>query len=199
MRSAILVGLLLSVLFSTPARCDSDGCFCSSANLLAYELSLAEKMAGHHVLYVVFLGGKEGISKPKTLALPRFQVHGMKCSQDKVELIGWDRRYVVAVSRSKLALIKEEPSPHPGSTLGAGYVSDNLGMVSAVTRGAMPRAQVIPLPANDPDSTYALRITGERQSLCKLRVTITIIQNRRHRRAKTLTIFDDQVSIECGE
>ena len=194
-----LLAILLSVTLYTMGECDSDGYFCSSNDFLAYELSFSQESAQGHQLHVVFLGGKEGISKPRSLQLPDFQVHGMKCQQDQVELLGWDKRYFVAVSKSKITLLKEDPLPAPGALPKEGYVSDNLGMESPVTRAEMPKMHVFTLPSTDRSSTYAIHITSERLKNCRLKVTSTLVQSKQEKTIKKLKVCEGHIPIECGE
>src|SRR5882762_2732221 len=102
-RSAVLVGIGVSAL-AAPVRADEDGSFCIGPNYIAYELSLSVTPGQReHALYVVSLTDSGGIGRPSKIGLPRFQVHGLRCTGTSVELLGWDSLYTVPVGRTGAA------------------------------------------------------------------------------------------------
>ena len=117
------------------AIADSDGYYCAAPGMLAYEISMSEHpdavptptkegLAGHR-LYLVFYGDA-GIEDMIWVDLPAFQTHGMRCSNEAVILLGWDKVHIVALDPrhqprllAPVARLTREPI--------AGFVSDNLG------------------------------------------------------------------------
>lgn len=146
--NALLLGLAL-LLVAGAASADSDGYFCSGAGYLAYELREWSAPERRHVLKIVFVGGADGISDPRTVALDDFQLHGMKCDPDRVVLLGWDRSYTVALSdRNVLAITSVDARA-------AGDVPNDY-RVESFTGTRRSRSLTIPSPR--PEHRYRLEI-----------------------------------------
>lgn len=88
-----LPALFVVAFIAVAARADSDGSFCAGRSYLAYEL----RAAGTHTLVVL----REAQLEQVEVALPDFQVHGMRCGDDVVELAGWDVTYAVELSSGR--------------------------------------------------------------------------------------------------
>ena len=83
------------LLLAAPTWADSDGYYCIGPDYLAYQFGLAAPPMAPHHLYVVRLGGKDAMSKPATIEMPQFQVQGMHCGGDAVQLEAFDGLYTV--------------------------------------------------------------------------------------------------------
>ncbi len=101
MKSTILALALFSLtaVFPMLSRADSDGYSCASKGYLAYELreGLTPGVVGH-VLRVVRFEPERGVYVAGEVSLPDFQVQGMTCSQDRVEILGWPKvftKYII--------------------------------------------------------------------------------------------------------
>jgi len=85
-------------LLSTPAHADSDGSFCTGNGYLAYELYSANESS--KVLRIVRFDSSRGIYAAGEVTMNSFQVHGLFCKADRVEISGWSNafeQYTVAV------------------------------------------------------------------------------------------------------
>jgi hypothetical protein len=79
------------------AYADSDGFFCAGRGYLAYETHFTAG-ASEHVLHVVRFSRTDGIAQEQRIHLADFQVHGMSCSEGRIELAAWSTRYFVDLS-----------------------------------------------------------------------------------------------------
>ena len=101
------LGLLLGMTVVS-AQADSDGYYCSGDDYLAYEFRFTDGGTTHR-LYLVRFSAEEGMAGPVELSLPEFQVHGMRCAEDSVEVLGWDSVYRVDLrDRTRPRLAGEE-------------------------------------------------------------------------------------------
>jgi hypothetical protein len=74
-------------LFPSLAHADSDGYYCIGPGFVAYELSSSGAASGHW-LHIVRVSASKGIVRLPPIALPEFQVHGMTCRENAVDLDG---------------------------------------------------------------------------------------------------------------
>lgn len=146
-----IAAVLLCLSLSLPALADSDGAFCISEGYLAYELASWSSPEKKHVLKVVRVG--EGIEDPVTLVLDDFQVHGMRCKSNEIEVLGWDKHYSISLSRHGVPTIKSVQPRNPGAP--ADFGVDSLEGKS--------RALII--PTKQGTQKYALRIVGSGANL----------------------------------
>src|SRR5688572_26411117 len=79
------------------ALADSDGYYCVGNGFVAYEMASSQP-GGRHVLHIVRVARGSGISRMPPIALDNFQVHGMTCRENGVDLHGWTTRYSVELS-----------------------------------------------------------------------------------------------------
>jgi hypothetical protein len=113
---ALLSACFLAVQPST-AFADSDGQYCVGPGYIAWETRFDERGKGHE-LHVVRVTAARGIERLAPIALDDFQVHGMTCGADTVDLHAWTARYSVqitdlartSVSRSEAAYDASEAS-----------------------------------------------------------------------------------------
>ncbi len=124
----IPAGLLLSTLFFTTgsARADSDGYFCGGPGYLAYQFSGLSIPGQDHTLFVLELDPERGISAPRQFALEPFQVHGMRCLDDAVDLLAWDRIYRIDLAPQDHPRI-DQVEPQPEDSIFPDFTSENLG------------------------------------------------------------------------
>ena len=107
------LALVVSLFAASGAVADSDTYYCTSPGYLAYELREWSAPEKRHVLKIVFVGGAEGISEPRTVPLEDFQLHGMKCESDRIEIIGWDRKYTIALPALQITSESKEAGAPP--------------------------------------------------------------------------------------
>ena len=98
---------------------------------------------------VIFVGGVDGISDPRTVPLDDFQLHGMKCEPDRIVLLGWDRSFTVALAdRSAPAITSVE------ARAAADVPNDYRVESFTGTR----RSRSLTIPSSRPEHTYLLEI-----------------------------------------
>lgn len=193
--------LVISAIGIANAKADSDGYFCSSPTFLAYEFSFSKEPVDQHRLYVIHFGDAT-IPETQWLTVPAFQVHSLRCFSDRVEIIGWDKRYIYSVSLNGIKPVGEENLPIPGK-LPEGFVTNpgNLGGFSPVTRGTMPSAYTYTLTTGRPDGNYEIRLQRRQtDNPCLPVVESTLIKAAdKNRVIATRTLYNGTVPIECGE
>jgi hypothetical protein len=87
-----LIVLLLA--FSGTAFADSDGYYCVGRGFIAYQFGFAAPPARQHRVYVISFG-PSGMTSPAVLELPQFQVHGMLCANQVIQIAAYDAIYTV--------------------------------------------------------------------------------------------------------
>jgi hypothetical protein len=104
-----ILGLLVMatiVFLPKPAAADSDGYYCVGRDYLAYETRFVTTPSKHN-LYVVHLCGAAGIMAAPPIAIDDFQVHGMRCLPNVVELMAWNGIHSVDISASAKKPMKD--------------------------------------------------------------------------------------------
>ncbi|MGH7460797.1 MAG: hypothetical protein ACREMA_07185 [Longimicrobiales bacterium] len=88
---------------------DSDRYYCVGPGYIAYQFGMAAPGKAPHRLHVVrYPGGR--IASADSIQLPQFQVHGMRCRADGVDVVSWDAVHSVAFdARGRLARSTEAP------------------------------------------------------------------------------------------
>jgi hypothetical protein len=151
-----VVLVALSALAVVPVSADSDGYYCVGPGFIAYQFSGVSVATNGHVLTVVRVGEEPGIGEARTVTLPGFQVHGMKCNHDSVELRAWDAVHVVDLSDPGRPRVGPVASI-PRETLLQGFRSENLGDWS--------RPAVVPIDAADSEHGYELVIRKQEEEI----------------------------------
>ena len=162
--------LIAAVGLSSAARGDSDGYYCAGHGYLAYQWNGLSVPTDGHVLHIITLDGRN--DEPSEVSLERFQVHGMKCSRDRVELRGWDAIVSVALSKTGRGVFEGKRTLDERDPVG--FTQSNLGdlSVSGVTK----------LDAADPAHVYELVIEKSEQGLEGVilhRTTTTLVRRNR--------------------
>jgi hypothetical protein len=106
------------LLLAATACADSDGYYCVGRNYVAYQFGLAAPPVRPHRVYVIRLGGVEGIAAPATIEIPQFQVHGMACSDSTIRLEAFDALYTIHLDQLRRPVTYtverwEDPRNHP--------------------------------------------------------------------------------------
>jgi hypothetical protein len=125
MRRGWLLTTAAVLLFPSLAHADSDGYYCLGPGFVAYELSFSGAASGHW-LHIVRVSAEKGIVRLPPIALSEFQVHGMTCRENGVDLNGWTIRQSVSLDHDEQATVTSiavEPSPK-------GAQQQNLGMLA---------------------------------------------------------------------
>lgn len=124
MRRGWVLATAAVLLFPGLVHADSDGHYCLGPGFVAYEMRSSEA-APRHKLHIVRVSASKGIVRLPPIALPEFQVHGMTCRENGVDVDGWTTRHRVALDSNGQATITStavEPSPKGAEqrTLGMG-------------------------------------------------------------------------------
>lgn len=196
--STVTLLALTSLGLADRAQADSDGYYCVGPNYLAYEFSLSLP-SGEHRLYVVPLGGSE-IGQPAVIPLPQFQVHGMRCRPQDVQLLGWDSLYTVSLTPATQPALQGSASWYPAGTVPPDFTPGNLGALSnAVRVGA---ADTVRLALASQAETYllAVEVHLDPKNECRYHVTTKVLYlgSRSHPK-QSRTIFEGTAPRECGE
>lgn len=152
-----LLFLVLSCGIVRVAFADSDGYFCISKGYIAYELRPWSVPENRHVMRIIRVGGKEGISEHVSVLLDDFQLHGMKCESDKVIIFGWDNRYTID--------LKEGTGPKVVSVepLEANRIPGEFQVPTFRYVGT----KLLEIPSQDIDRQYQLQIQSRERSRIK--------------------------------
>lgn len=180
------------------AQADSDGYFCVGPDYLAYEFSLSLQ-SGEHRLYVVPLGGSE-IGQPAVIPLPQFQVHGMRCRPQDVQLLGWDSLYTVSLTPVTRPALQGSASWTPAGMVPPDFTPGNLGALSNAVR--VGTADTVRLALASQAETYVLAVEVhlDPQNACRYHVRTTVLHlDSRNRPMQSRAIFEGTALRECGE
>lgn len=158
------------VALATAAQADSDGYYCAGRGYLAYQWNGISVPTDGHVLRIVALDGQG--AEPFEVSLESFQVHGMKCGSERVELRSWNAIYSVGLSRERHGTFESKRSFDELNP--AGFTQSNLGdhSVEGVTL----------LDSADPEHVYELVIEKSDQAhegLILHRTTTTLVRRKR--------------------
>lgn len=146
---------LALVALAAPVRADSDGYYCASPGVLAWQVAFSGGPDGRpprdsdggpaHRLYIIRYGPGIGLPEPVSVDLPAFQSHGMRCGQDTVHVAGWEAVHAVALSGPGAPRIAEVRAHPPGQVPEGYHEQGNLG---TWYRGPWDAGRAwIPLPA----------------------------------------------------
>src|SRR4029077_19139662 len=80
------VVLVLSPFCAGTEQADSDGYYCVGRGYLAYQFGFAAPSPKPHRRSVIRFSGTSGIELPVVLDLPQFQVHGMQCGEEWIDV-----------------------------------------------------------------------------------------------------------------
>jgi len=203
-RSAVLVGIAVSAL-APPAQADDDGSFCIGPNYIAYELSLnVTPGQREHALYVVSLTDSGGIGEPSKVGLPRFQVHGLRCTRTSVELLGWDSLYTVPVGRTGAAPPAPVAQAAPWANqadrrLPQGFTSAGFWVWTPALRAGRPDTLRLPVEAVARRFLLIRDLTPNPQSRCLYNLRGQLVAVDTSARAPdSLVLVDRERHRECG-
>jgi hypothetical protein len=99
-----ITALLLIFLSAQSARADSDGYFCAGKTYIAYQFGLAAPPVAPHNLFVVRFDASGALITPILVQLPQFQVHGMRCLDDRILVASFDSLYSVGLDQERRPL-----------------------------------------------------------------------------------------------
>jgi hypothetical protein len=132
MRCLAWIGVALALVGPRLASADSDGYFCVGPGYVAYQFGMAGPSDIPHWLYVVRYGAG-GISEPDSIQLPQFQVHGIRCRIDAVDVSSWTAVHTVTLDSLRRPAVANEvplsragvvPPWARGATLNFAYLRD---------------------------------------------------------------------------
>ncbi len=198
-RSAVLVGIAVSAL-AAPAQADDDGSFCIGPNYIAYELSFSVAPSAH-ALYVVSLTDSAGIGRPSTIGLPRFQVHGLRCTRTSVELPGWDSLYTVPVGRTGAAPVAQAApwANQANRRLPQGFTSAGFWVWTPALRAGRPDTLRLPVEAAARRFLLVRDVTANPQNPCLYNLRGQMVAfDTSARPPDSLVLVDRERHRECG-
>lgn len=176
---------VLLLLITLAARADSDGYYCVGGSYLAYEL----RDDGQHAL-IILRGGPGQAIQERTIALPDFQVHAMRCGNGTVDLAGWDAVYTAALTSNSPG-VSRTPLSHSGDI--PAWPITNLAQWNAKARSS--GSETVEIPWKVP---HLVKIHIESTpSPCVRRLTARLYRSGTPSPVKTLVERD--FKIECGE
>ena len=183
LRTALLLSTALAVALA--ARADSDGYYCAGGSYLAYELRVSQpQLDDQHVLMILRAGPGPSIQE-RTIVLPDFQVHAMRCGDSTVDLAGWDAVYTADLTSNSLG-VSRTPLPRPGDF--PAWPNANLAQWNA-------GSEMVELPWEVPHFVkIAIEATPRH---CVRRLTTRLYRSGTTSPLKTLVERDFR--IECGE
>lgn len=185
MRAVLL--LWITVAAALAARADSDGYYCVGGSYLAYELRLAQPQPDDRHVLVILRAEPDQSIRERTIALPDFQVHAMRCGNDTVDLAGWDAVHTVDVTTIG---VTRTPLPSPGDI--PAWTNTNLAQWSGARSSG---SGMVELPWAVP---HLLKIHIESTpSPCVSRLTTRLYRSGTTSPVKTLVERDFRT--ECGE
>jgi hypothetical protein len=197
--STVTLFTLMSLGLTERAQADSDGYFCVGPDYLAYEFSLSLRSSTHY-LYVLSLGGSSDIGQPAVMALPRFQVHGMRCRPQDLQLLGWDSVYTVSLTRSTQPVLQGSAPWQPAGTVPPDFTAGNLGAWSAPVRAW--HSDTVRLALASPTARYILAIDVhlDPKNGCQFLVRTKVVHlDVQDRPVQSRSIFEGTAPRECGE
>jgi hypothetical protein len=182
-----LAAFLITGTIAIAAQADSDGHYCVGANYLAYELRFAQP--GVHTLVVLRAGPSHSMDEVK-VALPDFQVHGMRCTAEAVELAAWDGVHALDLSANP-PRVSFEAFARPGDLPKWPYT--NLTQWKGMGRSS--DSAILDLPWDVP---HSVKITAApTQQECVRKLTARLY--RSGVAEPVMTLLDRETHIECGE
>jgi hypothetical protein len=78
----------IALLGAMACMADSDGYYCAGDGYLAWE-TRGFKSDGQHQLFVITVHGDHGLGPRIAIALPDFQLHGMRCQPSTITMYGF--------------------------------------------------------------------------------------------------------------
>jgi hypothetical protein len=142
--SSLGVALVFATLSGRAALADSDGYFCVGPGYVAYEAAGLDIPATGHVLFLVNVGGPEGIAEPIAVQMDAFQAGAMHCGED---LIVFDGGYTIDISD------RQNPK-----YLGVRQSTATEGTIASGNITMWPYAGAYAIPTSDGNHYYSLVI-----------------------------------------
>lgn len=197
----LLILVLLGIAASS-ARADSDGYYCTWDDYLAYEFRFSDGGTTHRLYLVRF--SEQGMSGPAEIVIPEFQVHGMRCTENVVEVLGWDSVYRVNVRDRDRPRLEGETKLSDRGAVAAQFRAGlgNLGYWNAAVRNAgdAERTDAVDLgvPAGGPYQIHVhTKPTGKK---CEIQVTNTLVRlDKNGDVVQSIRLVDGPWDTECPE
>jgi hypothetical protein len=202
LRTAAAAAVLLFVPIVLPsAYADSDGYYCVGRHYLAYQFVFSIPPVGHHRLYVLRLDTPSHIEPPAAFDLPEFQVHGMRCDEQLIELVAWDAVYTVHLDSTNRAVRYDRTPRDSMQPISARFgTGENLGAWNRTANNL--KTERVPLATLSGGRKLQLQISGRRiaSERCWSMVTTHVVRTDRNGRdVERRQIFRGRASRECGE
>jgi hypothetical protein len=200
----LVIGHLGGHLGLGTAYADSDGYYCIGRGYLAYQFGLAAPPTRPHRLTVIRFGDVSGSQPPAVLELPQFQVHGMQCGEDWIDVASFAAIYRVTLDASDRPVgYTEQPFP-AGQGIPQEFIRSQVQNLSALGGGrAYMKPVRVRLSAKESGGEHLLEITARPVpplDQCVLAVSSRIVEtDSSGREVNVRILFQGPGRRECGE
>jgi hypothetical protein len=166
--------LILLIVLALPnaAAADSDGYYCIGPRYIAWQFGLASPSTRPHELFVVQYGNGV-ISESTSILLPQFQVHGMRCRENTVDVASFTGVHTVMLDAEYRPIsVTEERyagDGRPGWALG---IQSNLARLSSAYSSLTPDRNSLLVEPNGDE--YILDVSAAPDSVRECPPTITV-------------------------
>jgi hypothetical protein len=202
-RFAFFFLLLIALVSPRSAYADSDGYYCNGPGYLAYQFGMAAPPVAEHRLFVLRTNGARGIPEPVAFALPQFQVHGIVCGEDWIEVASLTDVYRVTLDASRRPIRYEASRSFEGQPMPKEFIASqlqNLGPLGG--RRAVRQPIRISIGQSSSGTEYILEITAkpsEPPRPCEAMMTSRVIEtDGGDTPIGERVIFQGPAALECG-
>jgi len=183
----VALGLLLCLSSVAPALADSDSSYCVGKGYIAFDLRsfLHPELSAPHVLRLYRFGPDRGIYKAAEWSMTDFQVHGMRCTPDRIVVVGSENaNYVFDIA------------DHGNSTPGAG---NNNAAYSEEGQLGWSVDEVKDLESTDTEHKYRLVLSHHRKG-SEFTYTAELLQLDSHQKVtQRVLLYERREPEESGD
>jgi hypothetical protein len=186
-RQRIFLGLLFCLSIVAPALADSDSFYCVGRGYIAFDLRsfLHPGLAAPHVLRLFRFGSERGIYKAAEWSMTDFQIHGMRCTRDRIVVLGSENaNYVFDIADHR------NSAPNAGSDDAASSLEGQLGWSVEGVKS---------LESTDPEHKYRL-VLSHHTSGSEVTWTADLLQIDSHQKVtQRALLYERQEPEESGD
>jgi hypothetical protein len=204
---SLLIVLAATTVFPACVWANGDGLYCWTPEYFAYQLTTADP-DGHMTLYVLDLVAPFEKGPRAEVRLALFTARGLRCERDRIQLLSWERLYVIDVAKRRRPLLaKVTPLPSPGSKP-AGFSERGNGsdlsfgayLHQLLWDGPGYRTIIVPLTVAAPHH-FELRTSAfDAHQECRVGVRSQIAQVGNDGCVlRAVTVYERLEHTECGE
>jgi len=196
----LVIILIVMLAFSVSnSFADSTGYYCVNTKYLAYELNSSEDSRFIQKLSVIYFG-TDHKNDPPWIEYPWGQVHGMKCLDDRLEMLSFGKRYVYSITPEKITLIPEKELADPSFDTEDFPESKNLSMFSPVSKWNSLRKFTQLLETEGTEFSYEIQYERiETSDRCKVIIQTDLVKlDQEINIVKVIPIFKGEDYIGCS-